>query len=92
MFFGEVNRNGLGCWDTKRPFSPSSYDMIHSDPQRMIYPGDVRVDNENQVWMMTNSMPVFLYGRLDYSKTNFRIWTGDIKEVVRGTKCDPRGK
>lgn len=88
VFMAEVNRNGISCWNSNRPFNKDSYELLQNDANKMIYPGDLRVDNEDNVWVMTNSMPVFLYGQLDYSKINFRIWTAPIREAIRGTKCD----
>lgn len=90
VFFAEVNRNGMSCWNSNKPLTKDSYDIIQQDAGTMIYPGDIRIDAEDNVWMMTNSMPVFLYGRLDYSETNFRVWTASVKDAVRGTKCERR--
>lgn len=40
------------------------------------------------MWMVTNTMQRFIYGRLDTNKYNFRIWKGNVSEIIRGTVCD----
>lgn len=87
MFYAEVGRNAIGCWNTQRPFSAKHHDIVHRDDRRMIYPGDMSVDREGTLWAMSNTMPRFIYARLDENDFNFRVWKGKTSEVVRGTQC-----
>lgn len=90
MFMAEVSKNGLYCWNINKPLTPRNQGLIQADPVKMIYPSDVKLDNMNNVWMMTNSMPRFLYGTLNYDEVNFRIWTNNIMDAVAGTPCANR--
>lgn len=87
MFMAEVSKNGLYCWNINKPLTPQNQGLIQADPVKMIYPSDVKLDNMNNVWMMTNSMPRFLYGQLNYDEVNFRIWSNNIMDAVAGTPC-----
>lgn len=35
---------------------------------------DLKIDNEDNVWVISNSMPVFLYSTLNTEIMNFRIY------------------
>ncbi|KAJ8916781.1 hypothetical protein NQ315_005786 [Exocentrus adspersus] len=84
MFMGLVNQNAVGCWNTMRPLN--SISIVHKDPKRMIYPSDVKIYNE-KVYVLSNTMPGFLYGRLNYDETNFRVWSNSITDATEGTNC-----
>lgn len=40
------------------------------------------------MWMVTNTMQRFIYGKLDPNTYNFRIWKANVTEVIKGTVCD----
>ncbi|KAH8417928.1 hypothetical protein KR222_008606 [Zaprionus bogoriensis] len=88
VFYAEIQTNGVGCWNTKKPFYSTYHDTIVSDPQHMIYPSDLTIDEEGNIWVMSNSMPIFIYARLDTSIYNFRVWKQNVKEAVRNTICE----
>lgn len=86
FFLGMVNQNALGCWNTRKGFMKDNFAIIQKDDKKMIYPCDVKISGDKLVFL-TNTMPVFLYGTLDYDQTNFRVWTGNVRDIVKGTKC-----
>lgn len=47
-----------------------------------------QVDSEGTIWMMTNSMPLFIYARLDPNEYNFRIWRQRVPDAIEGTACE----
>lgn len=84
MFLSLVNQNALGCWHIRCPLDTLS--TVQRDDRRMIYPSDVKVSN-NKVYLLTNSMPVFVYGTLNYDEINFRVWSNTVEAAVQGTNC-----
>lgn len=56
----------------------------------MIFPADVKVDADQNVWMISDRMPNFLLDSLDYTDINFRIFTQRLDDLVADTVCDPR--
>lgn len=87
MFLGLVNQNALGCWNIHNNINTIS--IVQKDDDRMIYPSDVKISGD-RVYVLTNTMPEFLYGRLDYDKTNFRVWSNGVKSAIQGTMCQNR--
>ncbi|XP_060521874.1 L-dopachrome tautomerase yellow-f2-like isoform X2 [Cylas formicarius] len=88
MFLGLVNQNAVGCWNVNNNLK--SISIVQKDDDKMIYPSDVKVSSD-RVYILTNTMPAFLYGRLDYDKINFRVWSNDVFSAIRGTKCQGGG-
>ena len=87
LFYAEVGRNAVGCWNTRHEFSAQNHDIVHRDDQRMVYPGDLSVDREGTLWVMSNSLPRFIYSKLDVEDFNFRVWRLKTADAVKGTKC-----
>lgn len=92
MFFTLVNQDAVGCWDIRKPYSPQNLGIIDQNTTTLIFPNDLKVDNEvdQGVWVLSNRLPVYLYSQLNFNDYNFRVFRGDVEEAVRGTPCDPR--
>ncbi|KAG5884538.1 hypothetical protein JTB14_006915 [Gonioctena quinquepunctata] len=84
MFLGLVNQNAVACWDIHKPLTTIS--IVQRDDRSMIYPCDVKV-RDDKVYVITNAMPEFLYGRLNYDTINFRVWSNTVQGAVQGTMC-----
>lgn len=87
LFLGLVNQNALGCFNTNKGFRLSNFDVVQRDDEKMIYPCDVKIHN-NDVILLTNNMPIFLYSTLNYDQVNFRVWIQNVKAAVKDTRCD----
>lgn len=53
----------------------------------MIYPADLKI-YQDDIIVITNAMPVYLYKSLDYDNINFRVWMNNVKDAVKDTVCD----
>ncbi|XP_055850347.1 uncharacterized protein LOC129914921 [Episyrphus balteatus] len=90
IFYAEIMKNGVGCWNTMaKGFSASNHGQVATDPDRMIYPSDLTIDKDGTIWVMTNSMPIFIYSQLDTNAVNFRVWKRKVKDAVENTVCEP---
>ncbi|XP_017155592.1 protein yellow isoform X1 [Drosophila miranda] len=94
MFYTQVHRDNIGCWDTAKPYTRANLGML-LDPDVsstfIQFPNDLKVDEgETQsVWIMSNRLPIYLYSQLDYSEINFRILRGDVNMIINSTICNP---
>lgn len=43
IFYAEIQRNGIGCWNVDHPLTPEYHGTVASDARRMIYPSDLTV-------------------------------------------------
>lgn len=88
MFFTQVARNGIGCWNLNSPLNETTAVLIDSDPVSLIMPIDIALDREGFVWVVSNRMPHFLHDRMDFSDINYRILVGKGRDLIKGTVCD----
>ncbi|XP_050091985.1 protein yellow-like [Anopheles aquasalis] len=92
QFFTLVQQSGVGCWDLGKPYNRNNLGVVEKNIQKLTFPNDLKLDREPQqsVWVMSNKLPVFLYDKLDYTQTNFRVLMADVRKAIEGTVCDPR--
>ncbi|KAF2879521.1 hypothetical protein ILUMI_26653 [Ignelater luminosus] len=86
LFLSLVNQNAIGCWNVNNNARSENFDIIHKDDQKLIYPCDLKV-YQDEVIVLSNTMPVFLFARLNYDETNFRVWISKVSDAVRDTSC-----
>lgn len=91
QFFNLIDINAVGCWNLKHPYHPGYIGIVDKDDAGLVFPSDVKVDDQKNVWVMSDRMPNFLLASLDYSDVNFRIFFAPLHVLVKGTVCDPKG-
>lgn len=91
MFYGLVTRDSVGCWDTRKLYEKGTTGVVASNAETLVFPNDIKVDQDEQqnVWVISNRLPMFQAGPLDLDDYNYRIMYADTKEAVRDTVCDP---
>ncbi|XP_055710597.1 L-dopachrome tautomerase yellow-f2 [Phlebotomus papatasi] len=89
IFYTQVNRDAIGCWNTNKPFNPDNQGLVDSDSEALVFPNDLKVDPSGTLWVLSDRMPAFIYKQLDPQQHNFRILRGNTKQLIQGTPCDP---
>ncbi|KXJ68758.1 hypothetical protein RP20_CCG001829 [Aedes albopictus] len=87
LFYAEVNRNAIGCWNSATEFHPENHGIVHLDNKEMIYPADVTIDNDGMMWVISNRLPIWIYSRLNVNEYNYRIWRQMPARAINGTIC-----
>lgn len=88
QLFSLIDQNAIGCWRSDLPHIPQNIGIADKDDVGLVFPSDVKIDDERNVWVMSDRMPVFLEAELDYSDINFRVYTAPLDALVQGTVCD----
>uniref|UniRef100_A0A1B0DFR8 Protein yellow n=1 Tax=Phlebotomus papatasi TaxID=29031 RepID=A0A1B0DFR8_PHLPP len=78
----------VGCWHASLPYTPRYHDVVDRDDEALIFPADVKIDFNNDVWVISDRMPNFLIAELDYKDINFRIFQAPLHRLISGTICD----
>lgn len=86
LFYTLPNKNEIACWKTNKNYTIVK---VFNSPVEMVYPIDIKIDNKQRIWVLSNNMQQFLNGQLDPHNTNFYIHSVPIAEAVKGTACDP---
>ncbi|XP_076761628.1 dopaminechrome tautomerase-like isoform X2 [Xylocopa sonorina] len=91
MFFNMVTRDSVWCWDTRKEYIPQNLGVIGTSNLSLVFPNDIRVDHEydQNVWLLSNRLAMYLYGSVDSSKINYRVYKANVQEAVKNTVCDP---
>ncbi|XP_046682918.1 protein yellow [Homalodisca vitripennis] len=91
LFYTQINKNGVGCWNSfthADDFSPETNFLVASDNETMIFPNDLKVDRDSNLWLLTDKLPTHIYKKLDFGEINYRVFTGPVDEIVKGTVCE----
>ncbi|XP_034481569.1 protein yellow [Drosophila innubila] len=88
--FNLIDQNAIGCWHSSMPYTPQFHGIVDRDDVGLVFPADVKIDENKNVWVLSDRMPVFLLADLDYSDVNFRIYTAPLGALIENTVCDLR--
>lgn len=92
MHIFQVNLNSIGCWNSELysdKYLPSTQGHVNTNNITMVFPNDIKVDENRTLWVLTDRMPVFLYSELDPVDVNFRILSAPVDKAIEGTVCSP---
>ncbi|KAJ8731954.1 hypothetical protein PYW08_014684 [Mythimna loreyi] len=87
LFYTQVNRDGVACWNSNKPYTPDNNPLIITDPKLFEFPNDMKVDNEGTLWVLTDKLARFLYRTIDPNEVNYRIFSIDTAQAIEGTTC-----
>lgn len=91
LFYTQINKNGIGCWNSLThadEFSPQTNFLVASDNETMVFPNDLKVDRDGNLWFLTDKLPNHIYKKLNPEQVNYRIFKGAVKDMVKGTVCE----
>ncbi len=87
LFYTQVNKDGVGCWNSKKAYNVDTQGIIDSDSDALVFPNDLKVDVNRNLWVLSDRMPAFLFASLNPKEFNYRILKGNVDELIRGTPC-----
>ncbi|NP_001161777.1 yellow-b isoform X1 [Tribolium castaneum] len=91
LFYSLLNLNAVACWRTTNPaYTMESQGRVYMNNVTMIFPNDIKVDNDDNLWVLSDRLPMFLYSHLDKNDVNFRVLTAPVADAIRGTACDSK--
>lgn len=91
LFYSQVNKDAVGCWNSFKnanEYSADTNDIVASDSETLVFPNDMKVDKEGNLWVLSDKLPVHIHKGLDPHEVNYRILTAPIKDLIKGTACD----
>ncbi|KAI5698107.1 hypothetical protein M8J75_001743 [Diaphorina citri] len=90
MFYNLVTKHSVGCWNTKtKVYLPQTQDIVQTSRDILNFPNDLKIDPNDNIWILSNKLHQYLYGFLDFNVYNYRILVANSNDIVRNTKCDP---
>lgn len=89
LFYTLPNLNAVACWKTSnRDYTFKSQGRVYMSPVEMVFPNDVKVDDQDRLWVLSDNLQDLLYSKMNLNKINFRILTAHVKNAIENTACD----
>lgn len=91
LFYTLVNRNGIGCWNSYRfpnNYTPDTNFILATDDVTMIFNNDIIFDESDNLWLLSDRLPVSNIQGLRENEVNFRLFVAPVRDVIRGTVCE----
>jgi hypothetical protein len=95
LFYTLPNLNAVACWRTNgksKAYNIKSQGRVYMNPIDMSFPNDIKVDDQDRLWVLSNKLHVFMYSELNPTDINFRILTAQVKDAIEHTACDTKTK
>ncbi|XP_033331703.2 L-dopachrome tautomerase yellow-b isoform X1 [Megalopta genalis] len=87
LFYALTNMNAIACWKPQNAFTTQQQDFIYMDNVTMVFPNDLKIDRDGQIWVLSDRLPTFMYAHLNPDDYNFRILSGSSREAIKNTVC-----
>lgn len=87
QLFALIDQNAIGCWNTQLSLKPQNVGVVDKDDVALIFPCDVKIDDNRNVWVISDRMSTFLESQLNYGEINFRIFVAPFEKLTEGTVC-----
>lgn len=88
ILYTQVNKDGIGCWKTANPFNPDTQGLVQTDSDALVFPNDLKIDRDDNLWVLSDRLPKFMFQKLDPKEYNYRILSGKITDLIKGTPCE----
>ncbi|XP_035775758.1 protein yellow-like [Anopheles albimanus] len=89
IFYALPNLNAVTCWKTSnRAYTIKSLGRVYMSTVDMVFPNDVKVDDESRLWVLSDRLHQYMYESLNRNDTNFRVLTATVKDAIQNTACD----
>ncbi|XP_013193426.1 protein yellow [Amyelois transitella] len=89
LFYSLVNLDAVACWKTSnKEYVMKNQGRIYMNNETMVYPTDIKVDYNDNLWILSNKMPIWMYSKLDANEVNFRVFSAPVLEAISHTACD----
>ncbi|XP_026486371.2 L-dopachrome tautomerase yellow-f2-like isoform X1 [Vanessa tameamea] len=88
LFYTQINRNGIGCWNSNKPYTPENNPLLFNDATLFEFLNDLKVDDEGTLWLLSDKLPRFIYKSLDPNEINYRIFSMKASDAIAGSACE----
>ncbi|KAM3962606.1 protein yellow-like [Aphomia sociella] len=89
LFYSLVNLNAVACWKTSnKEYLMKNQGRIYMNDETMVYPTDIKVDYNDNLWILSNKLPIWMYSELNTNEVNFRVFSAPVLEAISHTACD----
>ncbi|KAG5889901.1 hypothetical protein JTB14_008047 [Gonioctena quinquepunctata] len=86
LFLAQLRTDTVSCWNPKKKLEPANIGTVVDD-QKLEFISDITIDDNRDLWIMSDRFPSFRYLGLSANEVNYRILKVSVDEVIAGTVC-----
>ncbi|KAF5303152.1 hypothetical protein FQR65_LT08315 [Abscondita terminalis] len=87
LFLTQLQKDGIACWNINKPLNAENLVLFAQDKEGLIFPNDIKMDADRNLWVLSDRMPVFLFDTLNPRENNYRIFRINVDDAIRNTPC-----
>lgn len=87
LFYSQVNKDAIACWNIKKNYTIDTQGLVDSDSDALVFPNDLKIDRNGNLWVLSDRMPAFLLKGLNTDEYNYRVLTAKTSDAIQGTPC-----
>ncbi|XP_039762779.1 L-dopachrome tautomerase yellow-f-like isoform X1 [Pararge aegeria] len=87
LFFANPAQDAILCWRVDTIMAPANIGIAIQDHAKLVYISDLKIKGDD-LWVLVNQMPKFVFSRLNTSEVNFYIHSGKVRDLIRNTPCE----
>ncbi|XP_018327321.1 L-dopachrome tautomerase yellow-f2 [Agrilus planipennis] len=82
LFLTQISKDAIGCWNTKKPLNEQNLGIVAQDNEKLIFPNDLTIDQERNLWVLSNKMANFIYRGLNTDEINYRVLKTTVDDAI----------
>ncbi|XP_060529364.1 protein yellow-like [Cylas formicarius] len=87
LFVSQQNKDGVACWNPKKPLNPQNVPLIIEDHEKLVFINDLKIDADRNLWILSDKLSHFLYRELSPEEVNYRILKIKVDDAIEGSIC-----
>lgn len=88
LFYTLLCQDAIACWNSHSEYNVNTQGIVAQDSKRFSYTNDVKVDKNGMIWALSDRLHEYLFGTMNYSQINFRIFRLPVMAAIQGTVCE----
>ncbi|XP_012269401.2 major royal jelly protein 1-like [Athalia rosae] len=96
LIAGFTTETLVACWNIQYPLEDRYIGFLEQNATTLQYINSIKITLDRSrrtetVDVLTNRLQKFVRGTMNFNEINFRILSSDVRSLINGTICAPRG-
>lgn len=88
IFFSSlITHFGVYCWNTETSYKVENLHVLECNEEEFNYISSLKIDDKSENLFLLSNNLLKAFAWRDFTKYKFRLFRGNIKDVIKGTKC-----
>ncbi|XP_011300266.1 protein yellow [Fopius arisanus] len=93
IYFTQVNKNAVACWDTHEQLNPDTFRVVAQDDNDLVFPNDIVIEPKSRkFYCLSDNLPAFLYSNYNFDETNFYVHSASLDDLTAACRAKTQCK